>query len=307
VTSVFVAGHNGLVGSAICRRLRADGIDALTAERAALDLTSQAAVESWFNAHDVDQVYLAAAKVGGIHANDAYPAEFIRDNLAIQTNIIHAAWRSGVKKLLFLGSSCIYPKHAAQPMTEDCLLTGPLEPTNEWYAVAKIAGIKLCQAYRKQYGFDAISVMPTNLYGPGDNFDLETSHVLPALIRKFIEAKDANAESVTVWGSGTPRREFLHVDDLADACVFLMENYSTDAIINVGWGQDISIADLAKLIRRIVGFEGDIILDASKPDGTPRKLLDTSRLTALGWQPSISLEEGIAGTCEWYRRAGSAA
>ncbi|MBT8109074.1 MAG: GDP-L-fucose synthase, partial [Gammaproteobacteria bacterium] len=241
------------------------------------------------------------AKVGGIHANDAYPAEFIRDNLAIQTNVIHAAWQSGVKKLLFLGSSCIYPKHATQPMTEDCLLTGPLEPTNEWYAVAKIAGIKMCQAYREQYGFDAISVMPTNLYGPGDNFDLETSHVLPALIRKFLEAQEARAESVTVWGSGTPRREFLHVDDLADACMFLMGNYSSSEIINVGWGQDIGIAELAKLIRDITGFEGEIVFDAGKPDGTPRKLLDTSRLTALGWQPSITLEKGIAGTCEWYR------
>jgi GDP-L-fucose synthase len=301
VSSIFVAGHNGLVGSAICRRLRADGIEPLTAKRSELDLTNQVAVESWFEAHDVDQVYLAAAKVGGIHANDAYPAEFIRDNLAIQTNVIHAAWQSGVKKLLFLGSSCIYPKHAEQPMTEDCLLTGSLEPTNEWYAVAKIAGIKVCQAYRKQYGFDAISVMPTNLYGPGDNFDLETSHVLPALIRKFLEAKEAGTNSVTVWGSGTPRREFLHVDDLADACVFLMENYSASEIINVGWGQDISIAELAELIRDIVGFDGEIAFDASKPDGTPRKLLDTSRLTALGWQPSITLEKGIAGTCKWYR------
>ena len=307
MTSIFVAGHKGLVGSAICRRLQADGIKPLVAERAELDLTSQAAVESWFDAHDIDQLYLAAARVGGIHANDAYPAEFIRENLAIQANVIHAAWQSGVKKLLFLGSSCIYPKHAAQPMTEGCLLTGPLEPTNEWYAVAKIAGIKMCQAYRRQYEFDAISVMPTNLYGPGDNFDLETSHVLPALVRKFIEAKEAGTESVTVWGSGTPRREFLHVDDLADACVFLMENYSSDEIINVGWGQDISIADLAELIGRIVGFEGEIVLDASKPDGTPRKLLDTSRLTALGWQPSITLEEGIAGTCAWYRRAGAVA
>jgi len=301
VSKVFVAGHKGLVGSAIVRRLQADGIEAVVAGRDELDLSDQAAVDEWFADKKVDQVYLAAAKVGGIHANDTYPAEFLHDNLVIQTNVIHAAWKHGVSKLLFLGSSCIYPKLAPQPMPEDSLLTGPLEPTNQWYAIAKIAGIKMCQAYRKQYGFDAISVMPTNLYGPGDNFDLENSHVLPALIRKFHEAKSSGAESVEVWGSGAPRREFLHVDDLADACVFLMENYSSADIVNVGWGKDISIAELADLIRGIVGFQGRIEFDPSKPDGTPRKLLDTSKLTALGWQPSIALDAGIASTYDWYR------
>jgi GDP-L-fucose synthase len=300
VSNVFVAGHKGLVGSAICRRLAADGIEPLVASRAELDLTDQAAVDAWFSDNQVDEVYLSAAKVGGIHANDTYPAEFLRDNLAIQTNIIHAAWKNGVRKLLFLGSSCIYPKLAPQPMPEDSLLTGPLELTNEWYAIAKIAGIKMCQAYRKQYGFDAISVMPTNLYGPGDNFDLENSHVLPALMRKFHEAKEAGAESVTVWGTGSPRREFLHVDDLADACVFLMQSYSSDEIVNVGWGKDISIAELAELMGSIVGFEGALEFDRSKPDGTPRKLLDTTRLSALGWTPSISLEDGIRQTYDWY-------
>jgi GDP-L-fucose synthase len=300
MSRIFVAGHKGLVGSAICRRLQADGVEPLVAERSELDLLDQKRVDQWFREHEVEQVYLAAARVGGIYANDTYPAEFIHDNLAIQTNVIHAAWQYGVQKLLFLGSSCIYPKHSPQPMAEDSLLTGPLEPTNEWYAIAKIAGIKMCQAYRKQYGFDAISVMPTNLYGPGDNFDLDNSHVLPALIRKFHEAKLAGEASVTVWGTGLPRREFLHVDDLADACVFLMENYSSDEIVNVGWGRDISVSELAGLVRRVVGFDGEIVYDRSKPDGTPRKLLDTSRLTALGWTPSVSLEEGIAQTYEWY-------
>jgi GDP-L-fucose synthase len=307
VSNVFVAGHKGLVGSAICRRLSADGIEPMVASRAELDLTDQSAVDAWFSENAVDQVYLAAAKVGGIHANDTYPAEFLRDNLAIQTNIIHAAWKNGVNKLQFLGSSCIYPKLAPQPMPEDSLLTGPLESTNEWYAIAKIAGIKMCQAYRKQYGFDAISVMPTNLYGPGDNFDLENSHVLPALMRKFHEAKAAGAESVTVWGTGSPRREFLHVDDLADACVFLMQSYSSDEIVNVGWGRDISIAELAELMGSIVGFEGALEFDKNKPDGTPRKLLDTSRLTKLGWTPSISLEEGIRQTYEWFLAQSQAA
>ena len=300
MSNVFVAGHKGLVGSAICRRLSADGIEPLVASRAEVDLTDQSAVDAWFSENEVDQVYLAAAKVGGIHANDTYPAEFLRDNLAIQTNIIHAAWKNGVEKLQFLGSSCIYPKLAPQPMPEDSLLTGPLESTNEWYAIAKIAGIKMCQAYRKQYDFDAISVMPTNLYGPGDNFDLENSHVLPALMRKFHEAKEAGAKSVTIWGTGSPRREFLHVDDLADACVFLMQTYSSDEIVNVGWGRDISIAELAELMGSIVGFEGALEFDKSKPDGTPRKLLDTSRLTQLGWAPSISLEAGIRQTYDWY-------
>jgi len=301
MTTVFVAGHRGLVGSAICRRLQADDVELLVAERSQLDLMDQAGVGQWFRERKVDQVYVAAAKVGGIYANDTYPAEFIHDNLAIQTNLIHAAWQYGVEKLLLLGSSCIYPKLAPQPIAEDSLLTGPLEPTNEWYAIAKIAGIKMCQAYRKQYDFDAISAMPTNLYGPGDNFDLENSHVLPALIRKFHEAKLAGEETVTVWGTGSPRREFLHVDDLADACVFLMGNYSAAEIVNVGWGRDISIAELAAAVRDVVGFTGEIVYDTSKPDGTPRKLLDTSRLTSLGWSPSIALADGIRGTYDWYR------
>ena len=298
--SAYVAGHRGLVGSAICRRLQKEGAAVVTISRDEVDLKSRSAVDAFFADNEIEQVYLAAAKVGGIYANDAYPAEFIYDNLTIQTNVIDAAWRAGVKKLLFLGSSCIYPKHAPQPMNEDCLLTGPLEPTNEWYAIAKIAGIKMCQAYQKQYGFEAISAMPTNLYGPGDNFDLKTSHVLPALIRKFHEAKAAGEKSVTVWGTGTPRREFLHVDDLADACVFLMQNYSAPDIVNVGWGQDVSILELAELVKDVIGYEGDIQLDTSKPDGTPRKLLDTSRLLSLGWKPSIGLEKGIISTHDWY-------
>lgn len=300
MSKVFVAGHNGLAGSAICRTLRARNVDPLVADRSELDLTDQAAVDGWFADHKVRQVYLAAARVGGIRANDTYPAEFIRDNLVIQSNVIHAAWKGGVEKLLFLGSSCIYPKHAKQPISELSLLGGPLETTNEAYAIAKIAGIKMCQAYRQQYGFDAISVMPTNLYGPGDNFDLDDSHVLPALIRKFHEAKKSGTGSVVVWGSGHPRREFLHVDDLAEACVFLMQNYGSPDIINVGWGKDISIAELADLIKDIVGFEGQIVFDATKPDGTPRKLLDTSRIQALGWAPSIALYEGITSTYEWF-------
>ncbi len=247
-----------------------------------------------------EYVFLAAARVGGILANDSYPADFIRDNLQIQTNVIDAAYRHGVKKLAFLGSSCIYPKMAPQPLREEYLLTGPLEPTNEWYAIAKIAGIKMCQAYRHQYGFNAISLMPTNLYGPGDNFDLETSHVLPALIRKFHEAKANGDGQVTIWGTGSPRREFLHVDDLADACLFLMQNYDDEAIVNVGVGEDISIRDLAGLVKDIVGFRGEIVHDISRPDGTPRKLLDVSRLHALGWQARIPLEEGIRQVCEGF-------
>ena len=301
MSKVFVAGHKGMVGSAICRRLQSDDIEAIVAPRSELDLTDQSAVESWFEQHDIDQVYLAAAKVGGIHANDTYSAEFLRENLVIQTNVIHSAWKHGVKKLLFLGSSCIYPKLAQQPMAEDSLLTGPLEQTNEWYAIAKIAGIKMCQAYRKQYGFDAISAMPTNLYGPGDNFDLDNSHVLPALLRKIHEAKISGARSVDVWGSGKPRREFLHVDDLADACVFLMDIYSNHEIVNIGWGKDISIRELAQLISAIVDFQGKLKFDRSKPDGTPRKLLDTSRLAGLGWQPAITLDAGVASTYDWYR------
>jgi GDP-L-fucose synthase len=301
---IFVAGHRGLVGGALLRRLQADGYpNLLTRTSAELDLRNQAAVERFFEQERPDYVLLAAAKVGGIHANDTYPADFLRDNLQIQTNVIDAAYRRGTKKLLFLGSSCVYPKHAPQPMPEECLLTGPLEPTNEWYAIAKIAGIKLCQAYRRQYGFNAISVMPTNLYGPGDNFDLQNSHVLPALLRKFHEAKTAAAPEAVVWGSGTPRREFMHVDDLADACLFLMRTYDEEGLINVGWGEDLSIAELAELVARTVGFEGRRVFDSSKPDGTPRKLLDTRRLKALGWTPRISLSKGLADTYRWYREA----
>ena len=300
-SSIFVAGHRGLVGSAIVRRLRASGFRNLVLrDRDELNLTRQATVESFFAEARPEYVFFAAAKVGGILANDTYPAEFLQDNLVIQTNIIDAAYRNGTRKLLFLGSSCIYPKHAPQPMPEDCLLTGPLEPTNEWYAIAKIAGLKMCQAYRKQYGFNAISAMPTNLYGPGDNFSLKTSHVLPALLRKVHEAKEARASEVEVWGTGKPRREFLHVDDLADACLFLMRNYDGDGWVNVGWGRDETIAELADTIRRVVGFTGSLRFDSSKPDGTPRKLLDTTRLAALGWAPKIGLEAGIRSTYEWF-------
>jgi GDP-L-fucose synthase len=245
-------------------------------------------------------VYVTAARVGGIHANSSFPAEFLRDNLLIQTNVIDASYRAGVRKLLFLGSSCIYPKHAPQPIGEGCLLSGPLEPTNEWYAIAKIAGIKMCQAYRRQYGFNAISAMPTNLYGPGDNFDLETSHVIPALIRKFCEARERGASSVQIWGTGTPRREFLHVDDLASACLFLMDRYDGMEPINVGCGEDMSIGELANLIAQLVGFRGELIFDPSKPDGTPRKLLDVSRISDLGWRPRISLQDGLRSTVSWY-------
>lgn len=298
---IFVAGHGGLVGSAIVRHLTGAGYaNVVTCNRAELELTDQAAVEAFFSSKRPDVVFLAAARVGGIHANSAYPAEFIRDNLAIQTNMIHSAWRGGVKKLCFLGSSCIYPKLASQPMTEDVLLTGALEPTNEWYAIAKIAGIKMCQAYRRQYGFDAISLMPTNLYGPGDNFDLQNSHVLPALIRRFHEAKLRGAPEVTIWGSGSPRREFLHVDDLAAAAVFLTSTYSGEEIVNVGVGEDVTILDLARLIARIIGFEGAIETDPSKPDGAPRKLLDVSRAHSLGWEARVSLEAGIRETYAWF-------
>jgi GDP-L-fucose synthase len=300
-STIFVAGHRGLVGSAIVRRLRTGGFRNLVLrERRELDLTRQSAVESFFSEARPQYVFFAAAKVGGILANDSYPAEFLQDNLVIQTNIIDAAYRSGARKLLFLGSSCIYPKHAPQPIPEDSLLTGPLEPTNEWYAIAKIAGLKMCQAYRRQYGFNAISAMPTNLYGPGDNFSLQTSHVLPALLRKIHDAKERGLPEVEVWGTGKPRREFLHVDDLADACVFLMQNYDGDGWINVGWGRDETIAELAGTISRVVGFKGALRFDTSKPDGTPRKLLDTSRLTALGWSPRIELEAGIRSTYEWF-------
>ena len=282
-SSIYIAGHRGLVGSAIARRLRTEGFaNILTRTHKELDLLEQAAVRRFFETEKPEYVFLAAAKVGGIHANDSYPAEFIRDNLLIQTNVIDAAWKSGVKKLCFLGSSCIYPKLAPQPMKEEHLLTGPLEPTNEWYAVAKIAGIKMCQAYRRQYGFSAISLMPTNLYGPGDNFDLKNSHVLPALLRKCHEAKENSASEAVVWGTGKPRREFLHVDDMADASVHLMQNYDGEDIVNVGVGQDVTIAELAEHVRRAVGYEGRVVFDSSMPDGTPRKLLDVSRLAATG-------------------------
>jgi GDP-L-fucose synthase len=300
-STIFVAGHRGLVGAAIVRRLRADGArQLLLRNRAELDLRSQVAVERFFAEQRPEQVYLAAAKVGGIEANRSQPAQFLRDNLQIQTNIIDAAHRHGTRKLLFLGSSCIYPRDAPQPMVEQSLLTGPLEPTNEWYAIAKIAGLKMCQAYRREFGFDAISAMPTNLYGPGDNFDLRNSHVLPALMRKCHEAKEQHASAIEVWGSGTPRREFLHVDDLAAACVYLMQHYAEELPINVGWGEDISIAELAQLIADTVGYRGALKFDPTKPDGTPRKLLDTRRLTALGWRPGIRLKAGLASTYDWY-------
>ncbi len=301
-SAIFVAGHRGLVGSALVRRLRAAGFDnLLLRDRRQLDLTDQIAVNDFFSQSRPEYVFLAAARVGGIQANSTYPVEFLRDNLIIQTSVIDAAYRSGARKLLFLGSSCIYPKHAPQPMPEDCLLTGPLEPTNEWYAIAKIAGLKMCQAYRRQYGFNAISAMPTNLYGPGDNFDLQSSHVLPALLRKFHEAKQRGDAEVEVWGTGTPRREFLHVDDLADASIFLMQNFEEDRWINVGWGSDVTISELAHTIGRIVEFDGSIRFDATKPDGTPRKLLDTSQLSSRGWKPRITLEAGIRSTYEWFR------
>ena len=298
---IFVAGHRGLVGSATVRRLEKVGCrNLLVRSRSELDLCDQAAVDHFFREHRPEFVFLAAAKVGGILANASRPAEFLRDNLAIQTNVIHAAWAHGARKLLFLGSSCIYPKLAPQPIKEEYLLTGPLEATNEAYAIAKIAGLKLAAAYHAQYGFSAISLMPTNLYGPVDNFDLETSHVLPAMIRRFHEAKISGAPSVTLWGTGTPRREFLHVDDLADAALFLMENYDSPDLLNVGVGEDLTIADLAALVARIVGYSGRIVFDSSRPDGTPRKLLDVSRIHALGWRAQIPLEQGVASTYQWY-------
>lgn len=300
---IFVAGHRGLVGSAIVRRLIAEKYEnIIVRSRDELDLRDPAAVARFFDSEKPEYVFLAAARVGGILANSTRPAEFIYDNLAIETSVIHAAWKAGVKKLAFLGSSCIYPKLAPQPIQESQLLTGPLEPTNEWYAVAKIAGIKMCQAYRRQYGFNAISLMPTNLYGPGDNFDLETSHVVPALIRKFSEAKISAAREVVLWGTGSPRREFLHVDDLAGAAVFLMSRYDDEAIVNVGTGEDVTIRELAEMISQIVGYAARIRWDESKPDGTPRKLLDVTRLQSLGWKPSIGLREGIASTYRWFEK-----
>ena len=298
---VYVAGHRGMVGSAIVRGLEAAGFDNIvTRSSTDLDLRNQAAVNHFFADEKPDYVFLAAARVGGILANDSYPADFIYDNLVIETNIIHAAYTQGVKKLLFLGSTCIYPKLAPQPLQEDYLLTGPLEPTNEWYAVAKIAGIKLCQAYRKQHGCDFISAMPTNLYGPGDNYDLENSHVIPAMLRKMHEAKVTGAPNVTLWGTGRPRREFLHVDDLADALLFLMQNYSGHSHVNVGVGHDLSIRELADRVATVVGFAGELVFDASKPDGTPRKLVDTGLINGLGWQARIPLEEGLVGAYRWF-------
>ena len=298
---IYVAGHRGLVGSAIVRALQRQGYSTIVVCGSdKLDLRDQSAVRAFFAQQRPEYVFLAAARVGGIHANDTYPADFIRDNLLIQTNVIDAAHQFGSRKLLFLGSSCIYPKHVDQPIREEALLTGSLEPTNEWYAIAKIAGLKMVQAYRRQYGFNGVSVMPTNLYGPGDNFDLETSHVVPALLRKFHEAKVDRRAVVDVWGTGEPRREFLHVDDLAEAAVFVMERYSGDEWLNVGVGEDISIGELAELVAEVVGFHGSVRFDTSKPDGTPRKLLDVSKITALGWRPRIGLREGLESTYRWY-------
>lgn len=298
---VWVAGHRGMVGSALVRRLGREGCDILTVDRATLDLRRQAEVEAWMAAQKPDVVFVAAATVGGIKANDTFPATFLYDNLALEANIIHAAHLLNVRKLIFLGSSCIYPRLAEQPMREDALLTGPLEPTNEWYAVAKIAGIKLCQAYRKQHGRDFISAMPTNLYGPGDNFHPEHSHVAAALIARFDAAARDGLPMVDIWGSGKPLREFMHVDDLADALVFLARHYSGHEHVNVGSGQEIAIADLARLIGRLSGWQGELRFDPSKPDGTPRKMMDSSHLHAMGWQAKIGLEEGFAGALRWYR------
>ncbi len=312
---IFVAGHRGLAGSALVRRLQAEGYqNIVTRSHAELDLTRQADVEAFFEAERPDHVLLAAARVGGIVANNTYPAQFIYENLAIQTNVIHSAWQTGVKRLVFLGSTCIYPREAPQPMKEDHLLTGPLEPTNEAYAVAKIAGIKMCKSYNRQYGTRFMAVMPTNLYGPNDNFDLETSHVLPALLRKFHEAKVGGKDAVTVWGTGRPRREFLHADDFADATVFLLtladasfddllRRYETP-LVNIGCGSDISISELAGQVRETVGFDGRIVYDTDKPDGTPRKLLDVSRLEALGWRYKIGLKQGITETYQWCLQTG---
>ncbi|MEO5376333.1 MAG: GDP-L-fucose synthase [Magnetococcus sp. DMHC-6] len=299
--SIFIAGHRGLVGSALVRSLQKQGFDhLLTRTHAQLDLTNQRTVEDFFQQERPKYLFLAAARVGGIYANDTYPADFIRDNLQIQTNVIDSAWKSGVEKLLFLGSSCIYPRAAAQPMREEYLLTGPLESTNEWYAIAKMAGIKMCQAYRKQFGFSAISVMPTNLYGPGDNFHNENAHVLPALMRRFHEAKVRDTPTVTVWGTGRVRREFLFVDDLADACLFLMDHYNRSEPINIGTGQEVTIAELVDLMKHIVDYSGTVFFDPTKPEGTPRKLLDVSQADRLGWHAKTSLEEGIKKTYAWF-------
>jgi len=297
---VWVAGHTGMVGSATVRRLARENCDVLTADHSALELRDQSAVSAWINQNKPDVVVLAAATVGGILANSTRPAEFIYDNLAIETNIINASYQNDVEKLLFLGSACIYPREAAQPMNEEALLTGPLEPTNEWYAIAKIAGIKLCEAYRKQYGCDYISAQPNNLYGPGDNFDLQSSHVIPALMVKAHIAKLAGAKSMEIWGTGSAMREFLHVDDLADALVHLLHHYSGDIHINIGTGEEISVRDLATTIAGVVGFEGDLAFDTSKPDGAPRKLLDAARMQALDWTSAITLSDGLASTYDWY-------
>lgn len=299
---VWIAGHRGMVGGAIARRLATEKCELLTATRAELDLTRQGDVEAWMAKVKPQVVFMAAAVVGGIHANNTRPAEFLTDNLSIQNNIIATAHKIGVEKLMFLGSSCIYPRMAPQPMREDALLTGPLEPTNEWYAIAKIAGIKQCQAYRRQYARDFISAMPTNLYGPGDNFDLESSHVLPALMVKAHRAKLAGEETITLWGTGTPLREFLYVDDLADACVFLMKNYSGDEHVNVGSDSEITIRALAETISDVVGFRGSFIYDSSKPDGTPRKLMSSAKLAALGWRATTELKDGITKAYDWYCR-----
>jgi GDP-L-fucose synthase len=298
---IYVAGHRGLVGSAIVRALKSRGYENLVVRtHGELDLTEQVAVRGFFDSVRPEAVIMAAARVGGIHANSAHPAQFIRDNLLIQDNVIDSAYRAGVGKFVFLGSSCIYPKLAPQPIKEDYLLTGPLEPTNEWYAIAKIAGVKMCQAYRREFGFNAISLMPTNLYGPGDNFDALNSHVLPGLIRRIHAAKLTGDGNVTVWGTGTPRREFLHVDDLADAVLYLLHRYDAEPIVNIGWGEDVTIRDLAELIVSAVDYRGELIFDAAKPDGTPRKLLDVGRLSELGWRPRISLKEGIEQTYAWF-------
>jgi GDP-L-fucose synthase len=299
---VWVAGHRGMAGSAIVRRLSAEHCDILVASRDEVDLRRQADVEAWVEWARPDAVFVAAAKVGGIKANDSLPAEFLYDNLAIEVAVIHSAWKAGVKKLLFLGSTCVYPKLAPQPMPENALLSGPLEPTNEWYAVAKIAGIKLCEAYRRQYGADFISVMPTNLYGRGDNYHPDHSHVPAALIRRMHEAKLKGAPSVTIWGTGTPRREFLFADDLADACVFLMQRYSGEEMVNIGIGEDLTIADFARTVADVVGFTGELVYDTSRPDGTPRKLVDTMKLKALGWQAKTPLREGLAKAYEDFKR-----
>lgn len=302
---VWVAGHNGMVGSALVRRLAKENCDVVTVDRKVLDLNDQASTRDWIAEAKLDAVFLAAAKAGGILANDTYPVQFLYDNLMIEANIIEGSHRAKVAKLLFLGSSCIYPKLAPQPIPEEALLTGPLEPTNEWYAVAKIAGIKLCQAYRKQYGSDFISAMPTNLYGPGDNFDLNSSHVIPALIRKTHEASVNGKNELMIWGTGMPRREFLHVDDCADACVYLMKRYSEEMHVNVGSGADLTILDLVRMICDIVGFRGEIVHDLSKPDGTPRKLMSAEKIRNLGWVPTIPLTEGLANAYRWYLDYGT--